>query len=105
MASGSSKSSRHNRSDVWQYFTKEGSKNVICTLCSSKFAFHDGTSNLQNHLQRSHSTIYVHDTGQPKIKSVIKVQKVSPAQAKTLDNLIVGLTIHDLRPAQMVEGL
>ena len=63
------------------------------------------TSNLQSHLQRSHSAIYVHDTGQPKIDSVIEVQKVGTAQAMTLDNLIAGLTIHDLRPAQMVEGL
>jgi len=77
----------------------------MCTLCSNRFSFHGGTSNLQNHLQRSHSAIYVHDTGQPKIDSVIKVQKVSPARAKILDNLIVGPTIHNLRPAQMVKGL
>ena len=104
MASGSGESSRRNRSDVWQYFKKEGSRNVICTLCKGKFAFHGGTSNLRDHLQRSHSAVYAHDSGQPKIDSIMKVQKCSPARAKILDNMIVGLTVHDLRPARMVEG-
>ena len=45
-----------------------------------------------------------HDSGQPKIDSIMKVQKCSPARAKILDNLIVGLTVHDLRPVRMVEG-
>ena len=89
---------------MWQYFKKDGSRNVICTLCKSKFAYHGGTSNLRDHLQRSHSTVYAHDSGQPKIDSIMKVQKCSPACAKILDNLIVGLTVHDLRPARMVEG-
>ena len=104
MSSGSSESSRRNRSDVWQFFKKEGSKNVICTLCKGKFAFHGGTSNLRDHLQRSHSTVYAHDSGQPNIDLIMKAQKCSPARAKILDNMIVGLTIHDLRPARMVEG-
>ena len=34
----------------------------------------------------------------------MKAGKCSPARAKILDNMIVGLTIHDLRPARMVEG-
>ena len=65
-----SNSSWCNRSDVWQYFTKDGSRNVICTLCKGKFAYHGGTSNLQDHLQRSHSVVYVRDSGQPKIDSI-----------------------------------
>ncbi|XP_065892775.1 E3 SUMO-protein ligase ZBED1-like [Dysidea avara] len=110
MASGSGTgldlgdSSRRNRSDVWQYFKKDGSRNVICTLCKGKFAYHGSTSNLRDHLQRSHSAVYTRDSGQPKIDSIMKVQKCSPARAKILDNLIVGLTVHDLRPARMVEG-
>ena len=95
MASGSGESSRRNRSDVWQYFKKEeteGSRNVICTLCKGKFAFHGGTSNLRDHLQRSHSAVSTHDSGQPKIDSIMKAQKCSPARAKILDNMIVGLT-------------
>ena len=73
MASGSGAgldlgdSSWHNRSDVWQYFKKEGSRNVICTLCKGKFAYHGGMSNLRDHLQGSHSTVYTCDSGQPKI--------------------------------------
>ena len=61
-------------------------------------------SNLQDHLQRSHSAVYGHDSGQPKINSIMKVQKCSPTHAKIQDNLIVGLTVHDLRPVKMVEG-
>ena len=74
---------------------------MLCTLFKGN---HGSTSNLQDHLQRSHSAVYAHDSGQPKIDSIMKVQKCSPARAKILDNLIVGLTIHNLRPARMVEG-
>ena len=82
MASGLGESSQSNRSDVWQYFKKErteGNRNVICTLCKGKFAFHGGTSNFWDHLQRSHFAIYTHDSGQPKIDSIMKAQKCSPA--------------------------
>jgi len=107
MASGSGKSScssRCNRSDVWQYFKKEGSRNIICIICKGRFVFHGGTSNLQDHLQRSHSAVYANNSGQPKIDSIVKVQKCSSTWAKILDNMIVGLNVHDLRPARMVEG-
>ena len=104
MTSGSGDSSRRNRSDVWQYFQKDGSKNVICALCKGKFAFHGGTSNLRDHLQRSHAAIYAHDSEQPKIDLLMKVKKCSTAHARILDNMIVGLTVYDLRPARMVEG-
>ena len=80
---------------MWHYFKKEGSRNVICTLCKGKFAFHGGTLNLRDHLQRSHSAIYAHDSGQSKIDSIMKVQKCSPARVKILDNTIVGLTLKD----------
>ena len=94
MTSGTGDSSRHNRSDVWQYFQKDGSKNVICALCKGKFAFHGGTSNLRDHLQRSHAAIYAHDSEQPKIDSLMKVKKCSTARAKILDNMI-PFTIYD----------
>ena len=48
--------------------------------------------------------MYACDSGQPKIDSIMKVQKCSPACTKILHNLIAGLTVHDLRPARMVEG-
>ena len=38
---------------------------------------------------------FAHDSEQPKIDSLIKVKKCSPAQAR----MIVGMTVHDLRPA------
>ena len=62
MASGSGNSSRQNQSDVWQYFRKDGSKNVVCALCKGKFAFHGGTFNLHDHLQRSHAVVYAHNS-------------------------------------------
>ena len=103
MASGSGESSRCNRSDAWQYF-KKVERNVICTLCKGKFAYLGGTSNLRDHLQRSHAAVYAHDSEQPKIDSLIKVKKCSPVRARMLDNMIVRVTVHDLRPARMVEG-
>ena len=96
------------RSDVWKYFDKVESKSVTCRVCKQKFAFHGGTTNLRDHLQRSHGAMYVPESagssGQKKIESVLKVQKCSAERTKILDNLIVGLTIQDLRPARIVEG-
>ena len=43
-------------------------------------------------------------SGQKKIESVLKVQKCSAERTKILDNLIVGLTVQDLRPMRIVEG-
>jgi len=90
MASGSGDSSRLSRSNVWQHFE------------ARMLAYHGGTSNLRDHLLRSHFAMYAHDSGQPKIAS--KVQKCSPARAKILDNLMVGLTVHGLQPTRMIKG-
>jgi len=40
--------------------------------------------------------VYTRDCGEPKIDSIMKVQKCSPARAKIPDNLIVGLIVCDL---------
>ena len=44
------------RSDVWKYFDKvgTGNKSVTCKVCKQKFAFYGGTTNLRDHLQRTH---------------------------------------------------
>ena len=99
-----SNSSWRNRLDVRQYFMKDGSRNAICTLCKDKFAYHGGMSNLRDRLQRSHSAVYSRDSEQPKIDSIMKVQKCSPTRAKILDNLIVRLTVRDLQPVRMAKG-
>ena len=74
-------SSRRLRSDVWKYFDKVGSKSVTSKVCKQKFAFHGSTTNLRNHLQRSHGTMHVPESsgssGEKKIESVLKVQKCS----------------------------
>ena len=97
-------SSWHLRSDVWKCFDKS----VTCKACKEKFAFHGGTTNLLDHLQMSHGTMYVPESagssGQKKIESVLKVQKCSAERTKMLDNLVVGLTVQNLRPMQIVEG-
>ena len=74
---------------------------MLFVLCSNKFAFHGSTLNLRDHYKEA----ILPSMFMPKIDSEMKVQKVSPAQTKTLDNLIIGLTIHNLRPAQRVERL
>ena len=78
---------------------KDESRNVVCTLCKEKFAYHGGTPNLRDHLRRSHCAVYSYDCEQPNIDSLIKVNKCSPARAMMLDSMIVGMTVHDLRPA------
>ena len=101
-------SSRHLHSDVWNYFDKVENKSVTCKVCKQKFAYHGGTINLRDHLQRSHGTTYVPEcigsSGQKKIKSVLAVRKCSAEWTKILDNLIVRLTVQDLRPTRIVEG-
>ena len=103
-------SSRRLRSDVWKYFDKvgTGSKSVTCKVCKQKFAFHGGTTNLRDHLQRTHGAVYVPESagcsGQKKIESALKVQRCSAERTKILDNLIVGLAVKDLRPTRIVEG-
>ena len=46
-------------------------------------------SNLRDHLQRCHSTVYSQDSGQPKIDLIMKMQKYSLACTTILDSLIV----------------
>ena len=75
-------SSRCLHSDVWKYFDKvgTGSKSITCKVCKQKFAFNDGTTNLRDHLQRTHGAVYVPESagcsGQKKIESALKVQSV-----------------------------
>ena len=101
-------SSRHLRSDIWKYFDKVESKSVTCKVCKQKFAFHGGTTNLHNHLQRSHGALHVPESvgssGQKKIESVLRIQKCSAERTKILDNLIIGLTVQDLKPTRIVKG-
>ena len=89
-------------SDVWNYFDKVESKSVTCKVCKQKFAYHGGITNLRDHLQRTHGTTYVPDcigfSGQKKIESVLVVRKCSAERTKILDNLIIRLTVQDLRP-------
>ena len=85
-------SSRRLRSDVWKYFDKvgTGSKSVTCKVCKQKFAFHGGTTNLRDHLQRTYGAVYVPESagcsGQKKIESALKVQRCSAERTKILDN-------------------
>ena len=108
MAATRQGSSRCLRSDVWNYFDKVEGKSVTCEVCKQKFAYHGSTTNLRDHLQRTHGAMYVPEctdsSGQKKIESVLTVRKCSAERTKILDNLIVRLTVQDLRPTRIVEG-
>ena len=45
-------------SDVWVYFKepvkKKDKLDTTCTLCKMDIAYHSGTSNMRNHLNRKH---------------------------------------------------
>ena len=66
-------SSQHLCSDFWNYLDKVESKRVPCKVCKQNFAYHGSTTNLCNHLQRTHGTMYVPectDSSGQKIESV-----------------------------------
>ena len=56
---------------------------------------------MRDHLQRSHAAVYAHDSEQPKIDSLIKVKKCSPARAR----MIVGMTVHDYDQHEWLKDL
>ena len=99
-----SNSATTSRSDVWKYISKDSSSaSATCTLCEKVLAYHGGTSNLRDHLLRSHPREYHHeDKQQSTLDSIVK--KCSDARAKVISELLVDLVALDVRPVRFVEG-
>ena len=90
------------RSDVWKYISKDSSSaSATCTLCEKVLAYRGGTSNLRDHLMRSHPREYHHeDKQQSTLDSIVK--KCSDARAKVISELLVNLVALDVRPVRFM---
>ena len=83
------------RSDVWKYISKDSSSaSATCTLCENVLAYRGGTSNLRDHLLRSHPREYHHeDKQQSTLDSIVK--KCSDARTKVISDFLVDLVALD----------
>ena len=89
-----SNSASTSRSVVWKYISKDSSSaSATCTLCEKVLAYRGGTSNLRDHLQRSHPREYHHEDKQSTLDSIVK--KCSDARAKVISELLVDLVALD----------
>ncbi len=94
------------KSDVWKYFSKLDNKTVKCGLCTKEFAYHGTTTNLRNHLQRSHPDKYKQDAQDlgPRQSQLISIsKKCSKSRADTINQLLVNIVVKDIRPLCIVE--
>ncbi|XP_061882705.1 nicotinate-nucleotide pyrophosphorylase [carboxylating]-like isoform X1 [Entelurus aequoreus] len=48
---------RPRASKVWVYFTTDGDKRVVCSLCKTSLAYHKSTTTMLEHLKRKHTGI------------------------------------------------
>ena len=96
------------RSDVWKFFEKTGSKNITCKLCAKaakQLAYHGGTTNLRDHLLRVHADKYKPTKGMDSQQTMDTfVRKCSGARTKVIDELVLDVVTMDLRPIAIVEG-
>jgi len=78
---------------------------VKCKLCNKSYAYHGGTTNLHDHLNRVHSNEYKtkskHD---PTLDAFIARSKCPTSRAKRITDLIADMVMQDLRPVALVEG-
>ena len=102
---GSSTSAIRVKLDVWNFFDKTGHKTVKCKLCNKSYAYHGGTTNLHNHLNRVHCNEYKtkskHD---PSLDAFIAQSKCPTSRVKRITDLIADMVAQDPRPAALVEG-
>ena len=89
------------RSDVWKFFCKTAEKKLSCKLCNKEFAYHGGTSNLRDHLQRSHTNKY--NTTLEK-QQTLPVMLVPEVKVKVIDELLMNVVSVEIRPLSFVEG-
>ena len=93
------------KSDVWNFIDKTRHKTVKCKLCNKRYAYHGGTTNLHNHLNRIHSNKYKtkskHD---PTLDAFITWSKCTTSHAKRITDLIADMVAQDFWPAALVEG-
>ena len=84
------------RSDVWNFFTKNGNK-AKCSLCEKELSYCGGTSNLCDHLNRVHQNEY----HPPKRnQATIEGSTRGFSRSKRITDLTIALY---MRPIRLVE--
>ena len=97
-----------NRSDVWKHFVDKNETTAKCAVCDAIIRHHGNTTNLREHLNRRHSTVYQPgastSTGSPSVSSFFP-KKIDPsgAKAKAITEHIVNVCVKDLRPFNIVK--
>ena len=93
-------------SDVWKYFHKEDSSpnSVLCMICERSFSYRGGTTNLRDHLERQHSSIYRPKPTSSKQATLVGIQICSERRSKEVIQRILTFIIKDIRPIAVVEG-
>ena len=102
-------SSASHKSDVCQYFTKDKErKKAKCQLCSKKLAFHNGTTNLREHLMNRHSGSYKGDGAkkekQGTLQAFARPKCYFEARTKEITDRVANFVALDMRPVRVVEA-
>ena len=98
-------SSARVKSDVWNFFDKTGHQTVKCKLCNKRYAYHGGTTNLHDHLNRVHSNNTRRNQNTIQLWMLLSPDQSAPtSRAKRIPDLIADMVTQDLRPAALVEG-
>ena len=75
----------------------------MCKICNKEYAYHEGTSNLLDHLTCAYHSKLYSPQNQSSLDRYLSHSKYSDARAKRITD-IVDVVIRDLRPAALVEG-
>ena len=93
------------RSDVWKYFSKTDEKAVMCEIYTKEFVYHGTTTNLRNHLERTHPDQYKRaGDSRQQAKLITISKKCSKSRTTTINRFLVDVVTKDIRPVRIVEG-
>jgi hypothetical protein len=93
------------KSWVWKYFGR-ADKEVECSKCNKKMAYHGGTSSMASHLEKIHglcNTNCAKDV--PSVKHFFSTpsKRCTVDRAKEINKMIAAFIAKDMRPINTVE--
>ena len=96
-------------SEVWEFFKKTDSSEVICNLCEKKLSYSGGTTNLRDHLTRAHKTTFsTEDNKQTKITDhtqSFKPRILSQSFKDGAISVLANQIINDLQPMKSINDV
>lgn len=98
---------RRMNSDVWTYFEATNEKNCAkCRLCGKIYKTSGNTTNLQDHLKRSHPTYKKAEKPVKPINTFFKISETYGPETyrkKNLDRALMSMIAIDVQPFSIVE--